>query len=83
MCAHLPSRVGIPILQLDAFADAPFTGTPAAVCLPDVEPPAGWMQQVAAGVSQKKKEKMDQKEKWRRIPAIFIFPAAAGRCDRR
>ena len=48
MCAHMPSRVEIPILQIDAFADEPFTGNPAAVCLPDVEPPAGWMQQVAA-----------------------------------
>ncbi|SVA55409.1 uncharacterized protein METZ01_LOCUS108263, partial [marine metagenome] len=42
------SQAGIPILQIDAFADEPFTGNPAAVCLPDVEPPAGWMQQVAA-----------------------------------
>ena len=48
MCAHMPSRGEIPILQIDAFADEPFTGNPAAVCLPDVEPPAGWMQQVAA-----------------------------------
>ena len=42
------SQAGIPILQIDAFADEPFTGNPAAVCLPDVEPPAGWMQQIAA-----------------------------------
>ena len=48
MCSHMPSRVEIPILQIDAFAAEPFTGNPAAVCLPDVAPPAGWMQQIAA-----------------------------------
>ena len=42
------NQAGIPILQIDAFADEPFTGNPAAVCLPDVEPPADWMQQIAA-----------------------------------
>ena len=42
------SQAGIPILQIDAFAGEPFTGNPAAVCLPDVEPPADWMQQIAA-----------------------------------
>ena len=42
------SQAGIPILQIDAFADELFTGNPAAVCLPEAEPPTGWMQQVAA-----------------------------------
>lgn len=42
------SQAGIPILQIDAFANEPFTGNPAAVCLPAGEPPAGWMQQIAA-----------------------------------
>jgi PhzF family phenazine biosynthesis protein len=39
---------GPPLLQVDAFADAPFAGNPAAVCL--LEEPAGaaWMQAVAA-----------------------------------
>ena len=40
-----------PLFQVDAFADGPFTGNPAAVCLLDgeaPEPPARWMQQVAA-----------------------------------
>ena len=44
----MPSQAGIPLLQIDAFAAEPFTGNPAAVCLPATEPPAGWMQQVAA-----------------------------------
>jgi len=44
----MPSQAGIPLLQIDAFAGEPFTGNPAAVCLPATEPPAGWMQQVAA-----------------------------------
>jgi PhzF family phenazine biosynthesis protein len=35
--------------QIDAFADAPFTGNPAAVCLLDQrEPDDTWMQHVAA-----------------------------------
>ncbi|MFQ3169832.1 MAG: PhzF family phenazine biosynthesis protein [Limisphaerales bacterium] len=44
----MPSQAEIPILQIDAFADEPFTGNPAAVCLLDAEPPGDWMQQVAA-----------------------------------
>jgi len=37
------------LFQIDAFADVPFTGNPAAVCLlGDRDPAAIWMQQVAA-----------------------------------
>lgn len=37
------------LYHVDAFADAPFTGNPAAVCLlGDREPDAVWMQRVAA-----------------------------------
>ena len=43
----MPSQAKLPVLQIDAFADKPFTGNPAAVCLPDTEPPADWMQRVA------------------------------------
>jgi PhzF family phenazine biosynthesis protein len=38
----------VPLLQIDAFADAPFTGNPAAVCLLDRAAEEGWMQRVAA-----------------------------------
>lgn len=38
----------IPIYVVDAFADEPFEGNPAAVCLLDHEPAAEWMQEVAA-----------------------------------
>lgn len=38
----------IPIYQIDAFADAPFTGNPAAVCLLDGVRDDAWMQNVAA-----------------------------------
>jgi len=38
----------IPIYQVDAFADAPFTGNPAAVCLLGQPAEAAWMQSVAA-----------------------------------
>jgi PhzF family phenazine biosynthesis protein len=39
---------GIRCLQIDAFADRPFGGNPAAVCLLEDEPPSGqWMQDVA------------------------------------
>ena len=37
----------VPIVQVDAFADAPFTGNPAAVCLLSAAAGADWMQQVA------------------------------------
>jgi len=38
----------VPIYQVDAFADKPFTGNPAAVCLLDQEPERAWMQSVGA-----------------------------------
>ena len=37
-----------PIFQIDAFADRPFAGNPAAVCLLDGPADVGWMQRVAA-----------------------------------
>jgi PhzF family phenazine biosynthesis protein len=48
--------MGIPLVQVDAFAHQPFVGNPAAVCVldPPTDPPAEssiaatWMQQVAA-----------------------------------
>jgi PhzF family phenazine biosynthesis protein len=38
----------IPIWQVDAFTNRPFSGNPAAVCLLDDERDASWMQSVAA-----------------------------------
>lgn len=38
----------IPCFHVDAFADAPFCGNPAAVCLLSVTRPARWLQAVAA-----------------------------------
>ena len=35
------------IFQVDAFADRPFTGNPAAVCILSAARDAGWMQRVA------------------------------------
>ncbi len=40
--------MSLPLLQIDAFADGPFAGNPAAVCFLDGEAPDGWMQRVAA-----------------------------------
>ncbi len=39
--------MGVPIVQVDAFADALFTGNPAAVCLLSDPRPDSWMQAVA------------------------------------
>lgn len=36
------------LFQIDAFAEAPFTGNPAAVCLLSEERPDEWMQRLAA-----------------------------------
>ena len=38
---------GIPIWQVDAFTDRPFSGNPAAICLLEEMADAGWMQNVA------------------------------------
>jgi len=39
--------MSVPLLHVDAFAAAPFTGNPAAVCLLERARDAGWMQSVA------------------------------------
>ncbi len=44
----MSSMQGIPIWQVDAFADRPFTGNPAAVCILEHYPSNEWMQNVAA-----------------------------------
>ena len=38
----------VPLLQVDAFADSPFNGNPAAVCLLEKEADATWMRAVAS-----------------------------------
>ena len=38
----------IPCFQVDAFAERPFTGNPAAVCLLESEVDSAWMQAIAA-----------------------------------
>ncbi|HEV7279652.1 MAG TPA: PhzF family phenazine biosynthesis protein [Pirellulaceae bacterium] len=38
----------VPLLQIDAFADRPFAGNSAAVCLLEQETPEAWMQAFAA-----------------------------------
>lgn len=40
--------MAVPLHQVDAFADGPFAGNPAAVCLLDGPADAGWMQSLAA-----------------------------------
>jgi predicted PhzF superfamily epimerase YddE/YHI9 len=40
--------VATPLLHVDAFAEAPFRGNPAAVCLLDAPRPADWMRALAA-----------------------------------
>ena len=40
--------MGAPLFQVDAFASAPFTGNPAAVCLLEEPADPAWMQAVAA-----------------------------------
>lgn len=40
--------VTLPIYQVDAFAEVPFTGNPAAICPLEAPAEAGWMQAVAA-----------------------------------
>ncbi|MCA9609380.1 MAG: PhzF family phenazine biosynthesis protein, partial [Myxococcales bacterium] len=38
----------IELHQVDAFADAPFEGNPAAVCFPPADASDAWLQRVAA-----------------------------------
>src|SRR5713101_583677 len=39
--------MGLRLVQVDAFTDAPFAGNPAAVCVLDAPREASWMQNVA------------------------------------
>src|SRR2546422_5958697 len=48
---HRSKAVTIPIFHVDAFAEKPFEGNPAAVCLLREERPDSWMQSVAAEVN--------------------------------
>ena len=40
--------MGVPIYQVDAFAERPFSGNPACVCLMEERKEDGWLQAVAA-----------------------------------
>ncbi len=40
--------MSIPLYQVDAFADEPFQGNPACVCLMDRQKPDSWLQSVAS-----------------------------------
>jgi predicted PhzF superfamily epimerase YddE/YHI9 len=44
----MASPSSVPIYVVDAFTDRPFSGNPAAVCLPPAWPADSWLQQVAA-----------------------------------
>ena len=45
----LPTPFGdVPVFQVDAFTDTPFTGNPAAVCILPEPGDETWMQKVAA-----------------------------------
>lgn len=44
--------MSIPVFLVDAFAEAPFGGNPAAVCLLDAPRPESWMQAVAREMNQ-------------------------------
>jgi PhzF family phenazine biosynthesis protein len=44
----MSTATGIPIWQVDAFADRPFAGNPAAVCILESYPSDEWLQRVAS-----------------------------------
>src|SRR5689334_9011038 len=54
-----------PLFQVDAFASAPFTGNPAAVCFPSQRDEA-WMQRVAAEMNLSETAFL-----WQREPSQF------------
>src|ERR1700692_2564697 len=45
----MTSAMRLPLYQIDAFAEGPFTGNPAAVCPLEAWLPDAVMQQIAAG----------------------------------
>ncbi len=57
--------MSIPLYLVDAFADQPFTGNPAAVCLIESAQDTHWMQQVAAEMAQ--------------AETAFVIPRSSGK----
>lgn len=51
-----------PIVQVDAFADAPFRGNPAAVCVLEQAQDDGWMQSVAAEMNLSETAFLERRE---------------------
>ena len=50
--AHHPTQtMSVPLYQVDAFSNQPFSGNPAAVCLLSSEQESAWMQRVAREVN--------------------------------
>lgn len=54
--------MGLPLFLVDAFADRPFAGNPAAVCLLQRWPNAQWLQNVAAEMQQSETAFLVQEE---------------------
>jgi len=48
------------IFQVDAFADTPFKGNPAAVCVLPQEGDEGWMQNLATEMNLSEKEELSR-----------------------
>ena len=44
----MPRSPSVPIVQVDAFSNLPFSGNPAAVCVLESPRDPQWMQQVAS-----------------------------------
>src|SRR3954462_13667729 len=70
----------IPLYQIDAFADRPFTGNPAAVCPLDAWLPSETMQAIAAENNLSEtaffvREADD-------LPAALVYPERRGRSVR-
>ncbi len=70
----------IPLYQIDAFADGPFTGNPAAVCPLDAWLPAETMQAIAAENNLSETAFFVPEGDW--LPAALVHPERRGRSVR-
>ena len=67
----------IPLYQIDAFAEGPFTGNPAAVCPLDAWVPAETMQAIAAENNLSETAFFVPEGRW--LPAALVHPDCRGR----
>ena len=71
----------IPIYQVDAFAERPFSGNPAAVCILETPMPEAWMQSVATEMNLAETAFIFRTRLEQTLVGVHVLIAAAGEIE--